>query len=44
MTKAGHSLAWRICLLLAFCHWIDARRPDEPATAPAAETTEQAAQ
>lgn len=41
MTRAGHDLAWKILLFLAFCHWTDARRPDEPATTPAAETTEQ---
>jgi hypothetical protein len=48
MTKLGHSLAWKICLLLALGHLIDAhapdvyaRRPDEPAAPPAAETTGQ---
>jgi hypothetical protein len=41
MTKLGHSLAWKICLLLALGHLIDARHPDEPAAPPAAETTGQ---
>lgn len=40
MTKLGHSLAWKVCLLLALGHLLSARQPDEPATAAAA-TTEQ---
>lgn len=42
MTKAGHGLAWKICLFLAFCHWVDANRPDDSTENQPAATVEKA--
>lgn len=43
LTKGGHGVAAYVLLLLALCHWLDARRLDDDDTTPeTAATTETA--